>query len=359
MRSIVLAAACTASAIVFSTAPAYAQPTPRAPTLALDCRAESVRSLTDQEIGADWLASHPDRLIARIQPLTVVNGWSAALDTVIVRSGETLRFADSTSRDRYLSEFAETRRLFNKLLDLSADAQPRFIADSLRMTRWQLSQSPTGAFIVFAGPNQIAVRDTMSSEQRRALCWPALSVHALLINYHAPIRDSTIVALNALAARWDDYIDNSYSQLPWELFVNGLGRSRRDWEPPGHQWIVLHPSAGVELDGLSWKNLTRVDVAVVEPLGYVRYNPKKTRYYGISTVATFASDRSAAVGGYLHLWYPQAKLGYVVRSDPDRKRRQSVLVTVDVYDLLTGAPKSLTEAKDAALALRKAQPSKP
>jgi hypothetical protein len=358
MRPIVLAVVFAASAVALVPAPGKAQP--RSPTLALDCRAERVRSLSEEEIRPGWLAAHPDHLRGRIEPLTSAGAWSAALDTVLGRSRENLRFVDSTARARYEREFAETRRTFNKLLQLKNEAQPRFMADSVRPVRWELSQNPTtGAFRVFAGTDQIVVTDSMSSDERRALCWPAISISAFLNNYQAPVRDATVEALNSLAVRWDRYIDNSYSQLPWELFVNGLGRSRRDWEPPRRQWILVHPSVGVELAGLSWSNLVRVNVAAVEPVGIIRYSSDYKRYYGISTVATFATDRSAAVGGYLHLWYPQAKVGYVVRSDPDPKRRQSVLVTVDLYDLLTGVPKDLSEAKETALGLRKAQPSKP
>lgn len=361
MRSVVLVAMGAACAIMVSAAPVEAQAVPpRPPTLALDCRADNVRTLTDEEIGPVWLASHPDRLFARIQPLMIAGAWGAAMDSVMLRNRATLGFADASTRARYAERLTEAHRLFGKLLKLPVDQQSRFVADSLRPTQWQLNPSPVAAmFTVFAGTLDVVVSDTMSSDKRRALCWPAISINRLLTVYRAPARDATVEALNTLAARWDDYIDNSYSQLPWELFLNGLSRSRRDWEPPRNQWILVHPSVGVEIAGLSWKNLNRVDVAVVEPLGYLRYNANYTRYVGVSGVATFASNRAAAIGGYLHLWYPQAKIGYVVRPDPDRKRRRSVLVTVDLYDFLTGVPKSVSEAKDAALALRKEQPVKP
>jgi hypothetical protein len=55
------------------------------------------------------------------------------------------------------------------------------------------------------------------------------------------------------------------------------------------------------------------------------------------------------LGAYVHLWFPQAKLGYLRRPDPEPKRRQSFLISVDLYDLFTGLPGDLKAAKAAAL----------
>jgi hypothetical protein len=350
-----------AAAIV--AAPGYelhAQPATRPATLALDCRARDVATLTDAEIGPAWLAAHPHRLIARLEPLVGAGAWSAALDSVLVRAREHLGILDDSARAGYVAQLVETERAFEQLLQRSADEQPGFMAATVRPVRWQINQSPTtGAFIIFAGPGQLEVTNAMSSDQRRAVCWPAIGISRLMTIYEAGLRDATVEALNRLAASWEEYVDNSYSQLPWELLVNGLSRSRRKWEPPNYQWILVHPSVGVELAGVSAKNLARVDVAVVEGLGYLRYFSNYTRYVGVSGVATFASDRAVAVGGYLHVWWPQAKIGYVVRPDPNRNRRQSLLVTVDLYDLLTGVPKSLREARNAALGNRTAAAAPP
>ena len=338
----------------------HAQPAARPATLALDCRARDVATLTDAEIGTAWLAAHPHRLIARLEPLLGAGAWSAALDSVLVRAREKLATVDDSTRDRYAAQLVEAEEAFDRLLQRPNHEQPRFMADIVRPVRWQINQSAaTGAFVIPVGGGPINVTSNLSSDQRRALCWPAISISRLMTIYEAGLRDSTVEALNRLAADWEEYVDNSYSQLPWELFVNGLSRSRRKWEPPRHQWILVHPSVGVELAGISAKNLARVDVAVVEALGYLRYYSNYTRYLGVSGVATFASDRPVAVGGYLHLWWPQAKVGYVVRPDPNRDRRQSLLVTVDLYDLLTGVPKSLREARDAALGNRKVAAAAP
>lgn len=76
-------------------------------------------------------------------------------------------------------------------------------------------------------------------------------------------------------------------------------------------------------------------------------------------MATFAADANAGGGAYLHLWFPQARLGAVWRSDPIPNRRRSLLVSVDLYDLVTGVPNALKQAKEKALNGKFVQMAKP
>jgi hypothetical protein len=111
----------------------------------------------------------------------------------------------------------------------------------------------------------------------------------------------------------------------------------------------MHPSVGVEVAGLQRSELVRVDVAVLEALGYMRYFGGTSRRLGVTGVATFASRRAMALGAYVHLWFPQARIGYVVWPDSAGREQRSLLFSVDLYGLLTTVPRTLTEAKDAAL----------
>jgi hypothetical protein len=337
-----------------SIAPLAAARAQRTPTAALDCRPQDVRTLTAVEIGAEWQAYYPDTVRARVQSLLDAGEWTAAMGTAIDRARDLVRKAPAAQIDRYRDELAGLERDFRTLVALPPDRQDRFRADVLRAAHWTLTQNPaTGAISLFPDANRIAVTDEVPSSERRALCWPAIAIAGLLTEHAAPARDRTVEILTSLAHRWDSYIDESYSQLPWELALNGLGRSRRTWEPPGHQWVLLHPSLGVEVAGLHRDDLVRVDVAVLEGLGFLKYYKGYSRRLGLTGVATFSSDRPMALGGYVHLWFPQAKVGYVDRPDTTGKHRGSILVSIDLYDLLTGVPTSLKEAKDAALALRK------
>ena len=325
-----------------------------------DCVPTQVLNLTDADIGSAWLAHHPGRLFTRLQPLIDAGSWAAVMDSVVASSREALqRSAPAEHVDRYLAELAEADRLFEKALTFSGDAQSRFFADSVRPTRWQLTQGPTGAVPVFAGPNAISVTSAMASDQRRALCWPAIAVNRLLTQYRAGSREETVRRFEELATRWDSYVDHSFSMYPWELLLNGLTQARRGWEPPTRQWILFHPSVGIEVAGLRRRQLNRVDAMVFEGLGFLKYNEDYTRYVGVSGVATFASDRSMALGGYVHLWFPQAKLGYVVRPDSVGKRERSVLLSMDLYKFLTGVPRTLQEAKEQALKRRQEEGTPP
>jgi len=255
---------------------------------------------------------------------------------------------DSARYDRRLGELDSTFALA-VLLPLSE--QPRFLASDVRPSDFHLVQDANGNYPLFAGtPAQIVVTSAMPEAQQRALCWPTITIDRLVTLFGARHRAATVQALRVLATRWENYVRNGYSQLLWELALNGLLRGRSSYEPPAQQLVFMHPSVGVEANGTVLKELRRVDVAVLEPLGWIfHYNGDYTRYLGISSAVTFGSNRNAAVGAYAHLWFPQAKLGYVVRSDPDPRRRRSVLVSVDLYDLLAGVPDQLQKARESAI----------
>ncbi len=237
------------------------------------------------------------------------------------------------------------------LVTLPYREQARYNADTVRPARFQLDQAADGSFPLFAGTgDEVVVTAARPADEQRALCWPAIAVDRLLTLYGARRRAETVQRLDALAGRWDAFVANGYSQLPWELALNGRLFAGRGYEPPRRQLVLAHPSLGVEAGGTVWRELRRVDAAVVEAVGLIfGYNRDYTRYFGVSAVASFAADRNVAVGGMAHLWFPQAKLGYLRRSDPEPRRRGSVLVSVDLYDLLAATPDRLRAARAGAL----------
>jgi hypothetical protein len=318
-----------------------------------NCRASDVMKMTPAEIqNAGPLAPyHPKVVLERLAGLLGRQAYREAMAAVV----EDARKALDTGRVEsamiltYMSRLTRADSTFAIALTLPYNEQARYVADTVMPVNFFLTQV-RGNFPIFARTDSpIIVTDAMRTDQQRALCWTTLTVYRVFILYGARNRAETVQALDALAGRWEKYVDNSYSQLPWELLVNGLIRGRSGYEPPTGQFILLHPSVGVEANGTVFKELRRVDVAVFEPFGYVRYNGDYTRYLGVSSAVTFASNRNIAVGGYVHLWFPQAKVGYVVRSDPDHQRRGSALVSMDLYDFLTGVPQQLKSVRESAL----------
>lgn len=113
---------------------------------------------------------------------------------------------------------------------------------------------------------------------------------------------------------WDAYLFKARSQYPWELFINGeiyqssLCANHRSQdckagfpEPPKSQWIVMHPSAGVEYyeaDGTAIKGSL-----IVELLGYNRWawdkkSSKHKNMWGASAILSFSDAKNAETLGY-------------------------------------------------------------
>lgn len=319
--------------------------------LELDCRPGRVADLTAEQIGSEWERYHPRLVLGRLGPIITLGDYGEVMDSVLANARLALGAVTDTSLlRRYRVRLGALEQGFTAMLALPTQQQPRHMADVVQPSLFEPIASPARpAYRIFAGtPDEMVVTASMPRDERRALCWPAITIHRLLTLYQAPVRERTVRTLEALAARWDNYIEHGYSQFPWELVVNGRNLSG-GYEPPGRQFILLHPSIGVEANGTIWKELQRVDVAVLEAVGAIFYNRDHTRYAGVSGVISLPANRNVAGGVYAHLWFPQAKLGHLWRSDPDPRRRRSVLISVDLYDFFDGIPDRIREAKASAL----------
>lgn len=323
------------------------------------CDAAQVMAMTPEAVAAAGALApfHPRQVMQEVAPLVARGDWAGAMSTVTRRgqAGLAVGGVEAATAARLEARLARLERSFAIAAALPSSRRSESLARDVGIADFTPTESQeTGDFRFFGGtPDSVRVTSAMPVDAQRALCWPAIAAVRLVNMFTAPERQEAVRALDALAARWEAYVENSRSQLPWELALNGWLRGRSGWEPPSQQLVLMHPSVGIEANGSVWKELRRVDVAVLEPLGWIfRYNADYTRYLGVSSAVSFGSSRNVAVGGYAHLWFPQAKLGYVVRSDPDRRRRGSVLVSVDLYDLLTGAPEELKRMRDEALGRR-------
>jgi hypothetical protein len=320
-----------------------------------NCDASRVMAMTGRDIEATGRLAphHPKRVLDDVADLLGRDAYRDSMAEVIdnARAGLRAGGVSSTETAKYLQRLRELDSTFAIATTLPPSAQARHLASDVKASDFHLNQDALGNFPIFPGtPAQVVVSNATPVSQQRALCWPAITVDRLITLFGARHRAATVEVLRTLATRWENYVRNSYSQLPWELALNGALRGRSGYEPPTQQFILLHPSIGIEANGTVLKELRRVDVAVLEPVGWIfHYNDDYTRYLGVSGALTFASNRNIAVGGYAHLWFPQAKVGYVVRSDPERRRRGSFLVSVDLYDLLTDVPDHLEAAKQSAL----------
>lgn len=318
-----------------------------------NCEPGVVRKLTADSVGSAWAAHLPDVLLAahaaemaRADYVAVIGAVAADADSVARRVG-----VAPTDRSRVslrLDSLVQQLRVF---AILTADRQPAYLAGSVRPADFQLNQSgTTGDFPLFAGtPSSVVVTGAMTQDVQRALCWPAIAIDHVLTTIGARWRAETVANLTALAGRWDNFINDGFSQFPWELALNSLLRKATTYEPPSYHWILLHPSLGTEVSGASVKRLLRTDALVVEGIGLLRYNADHTRYFGISGVTTLARGSTATIGVYAHLWFPQMAAGYAWRSASGPEPSRTAVVSVDLYQFFARIPAQLQNARDNAL----------
>jgi hypothetical protein len=144
----------------------------------------------------------------------------------------------------------------------------------------------------------------------------------------------------------EDMLKNGLAMWPWELWLNGLRVSNNDSDLLFRtQWIVMRPTAGIEIDTYSQASADLQASVALEPLGFVRYRGEgHSHWWGASLVITASTSRGAGYGG-LFRWD-----NYVIGvtrhkgqgSQPDSN---FLLIGVDLYDLLN---KKRAELKDSS-----------
>jgi len=146
------------------------------------------------------------------------------------------------------------------------------------------------------------VRLVLSSEEVRQ--WRLLE-HALsnLVNVQVRlVRAENVKELKEAVVRWENYLDKGYSQMPWEALLNGYLIEPPELGPPDHQWVVLHPSVGVEFSVDPIDDMRVKESLQIEVLGHVWYRGKDlSDYWGVSATVSLRSDLDPGLGAMVHL----------------------------------------------------------
>ena len=133
----------------------------------------------------------------------------------------------------------------------------------------------------------------------------------------------------------EDLLKSGLAMWPWELWLNGLRLSATDADPLFRtQWVVMRPTAGIEIDTRNRASADLNASVMLEPVGFVRYRGAGySRWWGVSAVITSSTGRGAGIGG-LFRWD-----NYVIgltrhRGEGTRPDSTFLLVGVDLYDAL-------------------------
>lgn len=139
------------------------------------------------------------------------------------------------------------------------------------------------------------------------------------------------------SAAHEALINNGLPMWPWELWLNGKRLERSDWEPLFKtQWVLMRPTAGIEIDTRSRAEGDLEASIAIEPVGLVRYrNDDYSKWWGASLVVTSSTGEGIGLGALLR--WNDLVLG-VTRHEADSPEKSDgtfIFVGVELYQLFT------------------------
>lgn len=318
-------------------------------TLKSDCVRDSAELVTR----GPWSALRPSQVAKRLAPVRMSGRWSALADSLriiyTVKPADISGLADAQQKAIH----AELDTLRQELA--AAESDPSVLRKGQITDRFAVDfdLGPPVTYTLFLGrkATQIEITSSTPPDGRRSVCWLAFAASDVV--RQAQLRALTDVAnaLTKLDVRWDNFLERGYSMLPYEVLINSF-MPRPTLEPPTYQLIVAHGSAGTQIISSSLRTLRdgrREDVLTLEPLGIIRYGPEHTWYGGLSWVVTFPSTGRIGSGAMLHA----GRLGHVAYVwrpvDADGVRRDGLLMSLDLYQYLTGAATRWKKLKAGAV----------
>jgi hypothetical protein len=119
------------------------------------------------------------------------------------------------------------------------------------------------------------------------------------------VGEKNVQELEDAVERWENFLDRGYSQMPWESLVNGWLIETPGFPelgPPGHQWILLHPTVGLELSVDPLDEAKVKEAMHVEFLGHIWYRGEQLGdYWGVSATVSLREDLDPGIGVQVHI----------------------------------------------------------
>lgn len=316
----------------------------------LDCDYQLLRSAPQDTLSEAWRPLHPSVRMAAWSTIMAQGRWLELVDSVRTSLAVDVarHFPESLAGDprgdRLSARLDAWRADVASLVGVpTVDAlRAKANSDTLRRVGpaiFRPSIRPGEAVLFRGAADELRMTNADPVGVRRTLCYHSALASFIADRFTVDARAYATTVLARKEARWHDYFDRGYSQLPWELYLNSrAARSAGVLDPPTRQLILLHPSPSVQVAGANWRRLESHEAIAVEPLGFIWYRSDYRDYFGISSVVVFANSTGTSVGPFLHFGRV-AKVGYTF---PIRKRGESsdsrpggILISVDLYKYLS------------------------
>ena len=321
--------------------------------VARDCDYRVVSRLEWRDLDARGRSLHPDSAFVRMGPRMAEGRWLLLADSLAAEVA-TDPAIPAREREAFLDQIGSLQNEL-RAIEASGDAEGfRNRGQGVTQVRFRISAIPGGNYALFLdGPTTLDLSAVPDSVGRRAICWRALTLSRMLSAYGGPGRKLAVAALEASERRWDNFTEKGYSQFPWELWVNSRRFRSTEQDPPAHQIVFLHPALALELIAPSLdslEHLRRLDAISIEPFGFLWYNRSRSMYYGVSSLVSLPSDGLVGVGALAHIG-TYGKIGVILwrADDAPGSNSRGIVVSADLFQFLTDAPKKLREAKSEAL----------
>jgi len=154
------------------------------------------------------------------------------------------------------------------------------------------------------------------------------------------MRDVHMMAIhvNMLEKQWDHYFNDARAQFIWELGFNAWRYKENNegkeglLSPPSYQWILLHPSVGLEYVGTKAGDRFR-ETVVLEGVGINTWtwnDSKMKRPLGISVIGVYGDRSSVPQFGYGALFHYDNNLSLGVTR---RGSETGVILSLDLAKL--------------------------
>ena len=295
---------------------------------------------------AYWAKRAVGTVAQDVEPLERDGKWTESLDRIIELYREDRKFFTADGAPPladYERVLAALDTFWTNLVQEQTLNQRIGVDDATRF----LIEDVGGTFRLL--DNVVSIPPTANVDRARSLCLLGHNVRRYHERFNRPGREEAERMLQERVNRWNNFNEKGLTPFPWELALNeaiSWFGSRAPLEPPRMQLIALRPGVAVDVDS---KFGNRANVLSVEVLGLLWYFGGRGTYLAASALMASPSGSSVGWGAMFRIAPWMITGGPVWRDeDGDDDTELRWVLSVDAFDLLSGAPKSLLEAAKLA-----------
>lgn len=140
----------------------------------------------------------------------------------------------------------------------------------------------------------------LTDEQAEDIRYRMNTANRLMMILRTGADEAITEAIGQSYRRWENFLDNGFVMYPWEISVNSALLTWDIRTPPARQFIILHPSLGIQfpLDGIRDPGELRVkESLMIELFGHLWYRGEYLgNFSGLSATVVLREDIAPGIG---------------------------------------------------------------